>query len=199
MADEKIGRLLVASLHQAVAERLPTRLEFYEHWLDTWTLRHESVAPAHVMAVFSFLRREDSEYDQVMTLAGRFAADWAIESWSGLLTGIVRGLPGFARRRVVVRLAARLLHRLGAAGRLKIRWRRELVEAEVVESVFCDVRATATSPLCVFHAAAIARFLEQFGLGASVDLQTCRVVAGNACLLAIDTRTDQEPFERRVR
>jgi len=187
---EKASRLLVASLHQAVAERLPTRLEFYEHWLDTHKLRHDSNAPARVMAALSFLRREDSEYDHVMTLAGRFAVDWEIESWPGLLTGILRGLPVFARRWIVVRLAARLLRRLGVAHRLKVRWHRDLVEAEVMESVFCDVRATSTTPLCVFHAAAITRFLDQFGLGVSVDLKTCRVVAGDACCMVIDMRTN---------
>ena len=142
------------------------------------------------MAAFSFLRHEDSEYDHVMTLAGRFAADWEIESWLGLLIGILRGLPAFARRWIVVRLAARLLRRLGVAHRLKVRWHRDFVEAEVMESVFCDVRATSTTPLCVFHAAAITRFLEQFGLGMSVDLKTCRVVAGNACCMIIDMRTN---------
>ena len=31
--DARIGRVLVASLHQAIADVLPDRLEFYENWL----------------------------------------------------------------------------------------------------------------------------------------------------------------------
>ena len=32
--DARIGRVLIASLHQAIADVLPTRLGFYENWLD---------------------------------------------------------------------------------------------------------------------------------------------------------------------
>ena len=34
MSESRIGRVLVASLHQAIADLLPTRLEFYENWLN---------------------------------------------------------------------------------------------------------------------------------------------------------------------
>ena len=34
MNDAGVGRLLVASLHQGIADMLPTRLEFYEAWLS---------------------------------------------------------------------------------------------------------------------------------------------------------------------
>ena len=39
MNDAVVGRLLVASLHQAIADLLPTRLEFYEAWLNPGGLR----------------------------------------------------------------------------------------------------------------------------------------------------------------
>ena len=39
MIEAGIGRLLVASLHQAIADLLPTRLEFYEAWLNPAGLR----------------------------------------------------------------------------------------------------------------------------------------------------------------
>ena len=34
MRDAGIGRVLVASLHQGIADILPTRLGFYENWLN---------------------------------------------------------------------------------------------------------------------------------------------------------------------
>ena len=34
MRDAGIGRVLVASLHQGISDTLPTRLGFYENWLD---------------------------------------------------------------------------------------------------------------------------------------------------------------------
>jgi hypothetical protein len=39
MTESRIGRVLVASLHQAIADLLPTRLEFYENWLNVAGLR----------------------------------------------------------------------------------------------------------------------------------------------------------------
>ena len=39
MSESRIGRVLVASLHQAIADLLPTRLEFYENWLNVAGLR----------------------------------------------------------------------------------------------------------------------------------------------------------------
>ena len=34
MTEAQLGRLLAACLHQAIADVLPQRLEFYEEWLD---------------------------------------------------------------------------------------------------------------------------------------------------------------------
>ena len=184
-ANKTVGRLLVASLHQAVAECLPTRLEFYEHWLDTRKLRHESVGPAQLVAVFSFLRQEADAYERVVSRAARFAVDWTIESWPAAATGAVHALPRFFRRRVVMRLARRLLQRVGAVGRLVVRRRAGALEAELVDSVFCDVRAVTAGPLCAFHAAATARFFERFDLPTHVEIRRCRVTDGASCILTI--------------
>src|SRR5438132_8220388 len=35
MRDARVGRVLVASLHQAIADIIPTRLTFYENWLNS--------------------------------------------------------------------------------------------------------------------------------------------------------------------
>ena len=60
MIEAGIGRLLVASLHQAIADLLPTRLEFYEGWLNTAGLRDGRIGLAPLAAVLSFLRQEGS-------------------------------------------------------------------------------------------------------------------------------------------
>ena len=39
MREVGIGRVLVASLHQGIVDLLPTRLEFYENWLNAEGLR----------------------------------------------------------------------------------------------------------------------------------------------------------------
>ena len=46
MNDAVVGRLLVASLHQAIADLLPTRLEFYEAWLTPGGLREGRIGLA---------------------------------------------------------------------------------------------------------------------------------------------------------
>ena len=39
MREAAIGRILVSSLHQAIADTMPTRLVFYENWLSVEGLR----------------------------------------------------------------------------------------------------------------------------------------------------------------
>jgi hypothetical protein len=39
MSEPRIGRVLVASLHQAIADVLPSRLEFLRNWLSVSTVR----------------------------------------------------------------------------------------------------------------------------------------------------------------
>ena len=58
MIEAGIGRLLVASLHQGIADLLPTRLEFYEAWLNPVGLRDGRIGLAPLAAVLSFLRQE---------------------------------------------------------------------------------------------------------------------------------------------
>ena len=68
MVDAGIGRLLIASLHQGIADVVPTRLPFYENWLTPPGLssgRKFGLAPLH--AVLSFLRLEgEPTYTQIM-------------------------------------------------------------------------------------------------------------------------------------
>jgi hypothetical protein len=41
--DARIGRVLVASLHQSIGDVLPDRLEFYENWLTVPGLREGTI------------------------------------------------------------------------------------------------------------------------------------------------------------
>ena len=62
MTDSGVGRLLVASLHQGIADLLPSRLEFYEAWLNPAGLREGRIGLAPLAAVLSFLRQEGEVY-----------------------------------------------------------------------------------------------------------------------------------------
>ena len=188
VADKNIARLVVACLHQAVAECLPTRLEFYETWLDTRKLRRESVGPVQVTAVLSFLRQEDEAYDAVVARAGTYAVNWTLEVWPSPLISTINALPSFARLRVVLRLAARLLRTLGVVGRVTIRSRQGIVDVEIDDSLFCEVRTRADRSLCAFHRAALQQLCDRFALPAEIELSECRAVAGTACRLRVHTR-----------
>ena len=43
MRDAGVGRVLLASLHQGIADILPTRLGFYENWLHAKGLRDGTI------------------------------------------------------------------------------------------------------------------------------------------------------------
>ena len=58
MSDAGIGRVLVASLHQGIADILPNRLTFYENWLSAEGLRQGTIGHAALLGVLSFLRQE---------------------------------------------------------------------------------------------------------------------------------------------
>ena len=77
MSEPRIGRVLVASLHQAIAEVLPSRLDFYENWLNVTGLREGTIGLAPLSAVLSFLRTEGDAYDRVTARAGELeSTDW---------------------------------------------------------------------------------------------------------------------------
>src|SRR5262245_49757772 len=104
MRDAGIGRVLVASLHQGIADVLPTRLVFYEEWLNAEGLRGGTIGAAPVSAVLSFLRQEGDAYDAIMTRAGRYAAEWTVETMTAYRRRMIQALPAWVRVRVLVHL-----------------------------------------------------------------------------------------------
>src|SRR3954468_17065200 len=98
MREVGIGRVLVASLHQAIADILPTRLEFYENWLNAEGLRNGTIGLAPLAAVLGFLRTEGDAYDSVTRRAGEYAAEWVVEELSPLWRRIIVGSPALVRR-----------------------------------------------------------------------------------------------------
>ena len=80
MSEPRIGRVLVASLHQAIADVLPARLEFSVNWLYVTGLREGTIGLAPLSAVLSFLRSEGPAYTEITTRAGEYAAEWTVRS-----------------------------------------------------------------------------------------------------------------------
>src|ERR1700757_843303 len=109
MREAGIGRVLVASLHQAIADILPTRLAFYENWLHAKGLREGTIGLAPLYAVLSFLRQEGDPYRLITTRAGEYAAEWTVQSMPPIRRSLLRAMPEGLRRRLVLRLASRIV------------------------------------------------------------------------------------------
>jgi hypothetical protein len=174
MSEPKIGRVLAASLHQAINELMPTRVEFYETWLTASRIRKGELGRARIIAVISFLRQEGADYETVDSLP-------VVER------ALVRRLPRAIRIRVVLRMAVRMIRGLHDDGRLRTAVRRGTAVVSIGGSLFCDVREPATAPLCRFYGAALERCLESFDVSARAQLSRCRGTGDGICELTIDT------------
>jgi|AAFX01.1.fsa_nt_gi hypothetical protein len=194
MSEPRIGRVLVASLHQSIADVLPDRLEFYENWLSVSGLREGRIGLAPLSAVLSFLRREGTAYDDVTARAGRYAAEWAVQSLPGIERRLIRVLPAPLRTRAALRTARTLIRDTYPGSRAIVRLRRGTASIDLRGSLFCEVREASALPLCGFYAAAIARVLQLFAVEASAQVVECRASgARRGCTLAIIVRRQGEP------
>lgn len=185
MTDDGVGRLLVASLHQSIGEVLPTRLDYYEHWLSPMGLREGRSGLAPLGAVLSFLRQEgEASYTAVMTTAGRLSADWDFAE-GGVGQRLVAWQPSWMRRRSALKSAARLLRTAYHPLVMTTEVRRGFGTVTVTGSVFCTLRDTWPWPTCAYLTGALTRHLELHGFAADVRIEGCRAGGGQACTLAV--------------
>jgi bacteriochlorophyll 4-vinyl reductase len=180
-----IGRVLVASLHQGIADILPNRLGFYENWLNTEGLRDGTIGLAPLYAVLSFLRQEGDAYQIITSRAGEYAAEWTVESMPPLQRAMIRAAPAWLRTRMLVRLARRLVRDSYQGSRAIARIRGGMARIDVRASIFCSVREPVGHPLCGFYAAAFARLLMLFNLRSQAEVMACRGTGGAACVVRI--------------
>lgn len=186
-SEARIGRVLVASLHQAIADVLPDRLEFYENWLNAPGLREGTIGLAPLSAVLSFLRIEGDAYNRVAERAGEYAADWTVSTMSGLERRVIGVLPTRLRTRGALRTAGALVRSTYPGSRFTAKVKRGTATIDLRGSLFCEVREASAMPLCGFYAAAIARVLVLFGLQAEARVYECRATSrGKGCRLTVE-------------
>jgi predicted hydrocarbon binding protein len=188
MREPRIGRLVIAALHQAIAEALPLRLEFYENWLKPLGLLKEGkhIGPAPFSAALSFLRREDvGLYESITSRAGVLAADWRSDTlrWSGRRWATL--LPEAWRVRAALSAARRISRAAYPNTRLRSRVRAREARIEIARSAFCQVRESVDRPLCTFYAGLVRRLMASYGLAATVRLEKCLATGGKVCVLVI--------------
>lgn len=185
MRESGVGRVLVASLHQAIADLLPTRLSFYESWLTVEGLRDGTIGLAPLLAVLSFLRQEGAAYDQVTRRAGDYAAEWTSMTNGSSGARTMRWLPGFVRRRMLLRKASAVVRMSYASNHARWRIRRSTARVELRSSVFCEVREPVGRALCGFYAALFERTMTLAGQPVTVSVESCRGAGDAGCVLAI--------------
>jgi len=168
---------------------IPERLPFYENWLTPPGLRDGKFGLAPMHAVLSFLRREgQTSYDQVMTRAGHYTADWGYAEVSAFERTLVRSAPSWLRLRWVLRLCRRLVRQTFKGSRAVVRLRKGTGTVDIRASIFCAVRETTAFPMCGYYSAAVERFLQRFDIDAQVDVRQCRASGGSACTIAVTIR-----------
>jgi bacteriochlorophyll 4-vinyl reductase len=185
MRDAGVGRVLVASLHQGIADILPTRLTFYENWLNPVGLRAGTIGLAPLYAVLSFLRQEGEAYQLIVARAGEYAAEWTVQSMSAMERALIRAAPVGLRSRIVMRQANRLVRTSYTGSRAVSRIRRGVASVDVRASVFCSVREVVPQPLCGFYAAAFAKLLSTFNIPVTAEVVACRGTGKPSCVLEV--------------
>jgi bacteriochlorophyll 4-vinyl reductase len=191
MSEAAIGRLLVATLHQSIADVLPTRLGFYENWLSPEGMRTGTIGLAPLNAVLSFLRHEGAAYEIVTQKAGEYAAEWTVESMPSWRRSAITASPVWLRRRLLVRLGGRIVHATYHGSRAVARVRKGTTSVDVRASVFCSVREPVGHPLCGYYAATFTRLLALFALPLAARVVACRGAGGASCLLSVAVREDE--------
>lgn len=178
----------MASLHQGIADLLPTRLEFYEAWLNPAGLRDGRIGLAPLAAVLSFLRQEGEAYHLIAGRAGEYVAEWTVADLPPAQRAIIRAAPGGLRTWLAMRVARRMVRNTYRGSRAIVRWRKGEGQIDIRGSIFCEVRDRVELPLCEFYAAAIRRLLYLFSVEADVGIQQCRAVGGDGCLMTVTVR-----------
>ena len=173
MSDAGIGRLLISSLHQGIADISPNRLEFYENWLSPKGMRDGRIGLAPLGAVLSFLHREEAPAnEQIVERAGRYAADWTFQELTPLRRWIIRRLPMPMRARASLGVGKRLVVATVRQSKVKVQVQGTTAAVDIKSALFDQLRDPATVPMRAFYAAAIGRLLAHCGVDAEVNVTT---------------------------
>lgn len=173
MVDAGIGRLLISSLHQGIADITPNRLEFYEEWLSPSGMRDGRIGLAPLGAVLSFVHREEAPANgQIVERAGRYAADWTFEDLSGLRRWLIRRLPTGLRARAALGLGRKLILATVRQSKVKTRFQGSTAGIDINSALFDQLRDPATIPMRAFYASAVDRLLAYCEVDADVQVTT---------------------------
>lgn len=184
--------MLVASLHQGISDLMPTRLEFYENWLNPVGMRDGKIGLAPMAAVLSFLRQEGQPYTLVTQRAGQYAAQWTFDNLSPIQRSVIRALPVMMRARLAMQLAKKVVRRSYQGSKAVSRLRRGQGTFVLRSSIFCTVREPFDWPLCVFYSAALSHLFALVGVSGEVRVDACQGIGDRACVIAVNVPPEQK-------
>jgi len=193
MTDAAVGRMLVASLHQGIADLLPMRLEFYEAWLNPVGLREGRIGLAPLAAVLSFLRLEGQPYYNIAARAGEYTAEWTVASLSRFRKRFILAMPPSLRKRLVIGVAQWMVQSTYGDTSVHVHWRQWQGAMELRSSLFCEVRDRVDAPLCEFYASAFRRLMTLFDLDADIVTDACRATGAARCAMSVTVRPAGRP------
>jgi hypothetical protein len=188
MSEGGVGRLLVASLHQGIADLLPGRLEFYEAWLSPAGLRNGRIGLAPLAAVLSFLRQEGPPYHLVAERAGEYSAEWTMAALPAVLRLAIRVAPPGLRLRLAMRVLKGMIRRTYGGTRAIVHRRSGGRAVDLRGSLFCELRGHVDQPMCGFYASAARRLLQLCRLEGEVGTDACRAVGAERCVMVVRVR-----------
>jgi len=198
MREAGIGRVLVASLHQGIADILPTRLDFYENWLNAEGLREGTIGLAPLHAVLSFLRQEGEAYQIITMRAGEYAAEWTVASMLPVQRGLIKAAPSWVRAHLLMGEARRLVRTSYQGSRAISHIRRGTARIDVRASIFCTVREPVPHPLCGYYAAAFTKLLAMFNMRAQSEVVACRGTGEPTCVLKVALLNGHRTEDRKA-
>lgn len=180
MVDAGIGRLLIASLHQGIADVSPTRLEFYENWLSPGGIRDGRMGLAPLGAVLSFLNREEPPANRdIPYRAGACAAEWAFGAASGFRKALLPRMPAPLRTRAALGMARDLVSETISPSKVKARLGSGSAIVEIRSPLFDYLRDSSSVPMRRFYASAYSEVLRLCGIDgvaeADEDAPACRL------------------------
>ena len=184
--------MLVASLHQGISDLMPSRLEFYENWLNPKGMRDGKIGLAPLAAVLSFLRQEGEPYTLVTARAGQYAAQWTFDNLTPFQRSIIRALPVMLRARMAMELGKKVVQRSYTGSRAVAKLRRGQGTLTLRSSIFCTVREPFDWPLCVFYSAALSHLFALVGVTGDVRVHACQGVGDGNCVIAVNVPVGQK-------
>jgi predicted hydrocarbon binding protein len=200
MKDESVvERKFIASLHQAVEDIAPEELEVFEKWFTPADRRPRyHIAP--VIGVLGYLRKNPSQYIDLMNRAGRLASQWCYREFPKIQKKFARSrfVPG--RERLMRRLLRMGLRKIHRDGELETRRDEDKLVITLKNSLFCRTTTpTGNGPACKYYAALFAGLVGciENGHGEMIESH-CRAQGAPSCEFESSRGIESEQAEVRI-